>query len=99
MYYDVNGKATCLDTNVYDLESLKAGVKVNGPAIILNQTSTILVEPSYEAVIDDFGNVIITVTEDGSKGKAIDQYKSTEEVPLNAIELSIFGHRFMSIAE
>ena len=27
------------------------------------------------------------------------EYQAISEVPLDAIELSIFGHRFMSIAE
>ena len=32
-----------------------------GPAIILNQTSTILVEPGWQAEIDSYGSVIIEV--------------------------------------
>ena len=71
---------------------------IDGPAIILNKTSTILVEPESDAIIDDFGNVEISL-----HGKQAAQdfkgYRSTEEVPLDPIELSIFGHRFMSIAE
>ena len=38
---------------------MKSGMKVSGPAIILNKTSTILVEPQSEALIDEFGNVEI----------------------------------------
>ena len=34
-------------------------MKVTGPAIILNKTSTILVEPDSKALIDEFGNVEI----------------------------------------
>lgn len=34
---------------------------IEGPSIILNQTSTILIEPDCSAVIDDFGGVFITV--------------------------------------
>ena len=37
---------------------------ISGPAIILNQTSTILVEPGCQAEIDNFGNVIIEVKQD-----------------------------------
>jgi len=72
---------------------------IPGPAIILNQTSTILVEPGCTATIDGFGNVIIDVSEGSSRQDEYKAYKSAEEVPFDPIELSIFGHRFMSIAE
>lgn len=73
-------------------------MKIQGPAIILNKTSTIVVEPSCDAVIDEYGNVEITLLESIS----CDDYalfKTIEDVPFDPIELSIFGHRFMSIAE
>jgi len=73
-------------------------MQITGPAIILNSTSTILVEPFWQASIDEFGNVEIVFL--GHQGAAeAKSYKSIEEVPLDSIELSIFGHRFMSIAE
>ena len=37
-------------------------MKVTGPAIILNKTSTVLIEPFCEALIDSFGNIEITVS-------------------------------------
>jgi len=63
VYFEVAGLATCLDTNVYDLELLLAKTKIQGPAIILNKTSTILIEPYCDAVIDEFGNIEITLLE------------------------------------
>ena len=73
-------------------------MKVMGPAIILNKTSTILVEPLCEAMVDFFGNVEITV--ETSAGCAdYSRFQTSEDVPCDPIELSIFGHRFMSIAE
>ena len=73
-------------------------MQIEGPAIILNKTSTILVEPESDALIDDFGNVEISVR-DNTAGQDCTVYKTIDEVPLDPIELSIFGHRFMSIAE
>ena len=55
-------------------------------------------EPNCQSFIDDFGNVEIQI-EDGNDDSDCKLYKSVEEVPLDTIELSIFGHRFMSIAE
>lgn len=88
-----------VSTPVYDLADLKSGMKIPGPAIILNQTSTILVEPSWVSTIDDFGNVLITSESEHSGSNHYKEFKDVESVPLDAIELSIFGHRFMSIAE
>lgn len=71
---------------------------IEGPAIILNETSTILIEPRCSSQLDDFGNVVINVggSSDRQQYKA---YEKAEEVPYDPIELSIFAHRFMSIAE
>lgn len=99
VYFDVLGQAQCLDSNVYALEQLKAGMQIAGPAIILNKTSTILIEPKWVANIDVFGNVEINLSNMKSAENDFESYQSVEEVPLNPIELSIFGHRFMSIAE
>ena len=98
IYFEGGGGAQSLESPVFDLEALKSGMKIEGPAIILNKTSTILVEPESHAVIDDFGNVEIDL-HDKLAAQDLKGYRSIEEVPLDPIELSIFGHRFMSIAE
>jgi 5-oxoprolinase (ATP-hydrolysing) len=54
------------------------------------------VEPECEANIDDYGNVEITITNIKTNNIT---YEKIEDVPLDPIELSIFGNRFMSIAE
>lgn len=56
---------------------------------ILSSISTILVEPNCEACLTESGDVCMTVGSD--RGCAL----GTE---LNAVQLSIFSHRFMSIA-
>lgn len=73
-------------------------MKIDGPAIILNSTSTILIEPQSQCVIDEFGNVEIQIDENLEEND-YKKYQSVNEVPFDTIELSIFGHRFMSIAE
>ena len=100
VYYVTDGNQTKkLSTPVYDLEALKGGMFISGPGIILNQTSTILVEPGCQAEIDIFGNVIIEVKDGHGRQDEYLSFKTPEEVPFDPIELSIFGHRFMSIAE
>ena len=98
VYFEMEGKAQCLDSKVYNLETLKANMKLEGPAIILNKTSTIVVEPFCKALIDIYGNVEITLL-DAVKSQDLDLYQTIDDVPMDPIELSIFGHRFMSIAE
>lgn len=78
---------------VLRLDDLSPGSIVDGPAIIIDSTQTIVVTPharasilSSHVVIDLFSN------------------KTQEDVPehelvVDPIKLSIFGHRFMSIAE
>jgi len=61
VYFEVDGLTQQLDTKVYDFSSLKAETEINGPAIILNKTSTILIEPQYKSTIDTFGNVEVAL--------------------------------------
>jgi 5-oxoprolinase (ATP-hydrolysing) len=79
-----------LSTNVYFLSNLSYGQCVKGPAIIIDNHSTILVEPECKADITQHGDVIITVGGVNQSAMGTD---------LDAIQLSIFSHRFMSIAE
>ncbi|RIB11070.1 Hydantoinase B/oxoprolinase-domain-containing protein [Gigaspora rosea] len=84
--YFENGR---METPLYCLEKLKIGNKIPGPAMIIDSTSTILVAPKCNALIMT-SHVFITVEGD------IKSNVTTESDP---IQLSIFGHRFMSIAE
>ena len=77
IYFEVGGETQCLESNVYDLEKMKSGMSVDGPAIILNKTSTILVEPDSDAIIDDFGNVEINL-HDNHGIQDFNEYRSTE---------------------
>lgn len=45
VYFESNNKVSAFETPVYDLDQLGHGFSVEGPAIILNKTSTIIIEP------------------------------------------------------
>ncbi|XP_064599058.1 5-oxoprolinase-like [Liolophura sinensis] len=79
-----------LDTQVYLLDNLKADHSIVGPAIIIDKNSTILVEPDCVATVTRQKDILINI--ESCEVKAI----GTE---LDAIQLSIFSHRFMSTAE
>lgn len=87
VYFESIGR----DNNVpvYRLQNLPPGTRVTGPAIIIDATATIVVEPFCAAVVTS-QHITITV----GKGE---RKKITTE--LEPIQLSIFSHRFMSIAE
>ncbi|XP_061197337.1 5-oxoprolinase-like isoform X1 [Saccostrea echinata] len=78
------------ETKVYILENLSYGHSIEGPAIIMNGNSTILIELNCTAAITKQGDVKIKV------GSGVVQRVGPD---LDAIQLSIFSNRFMSIAE
>lgn len=80
------------DTEVYDLDRLGAGHAITGPAIIIHDTATILVEPNCDAEITAHGDVRIRVGRPDTGGHGV----GTAADP---IQLSIFSNLFMSIAE
>ncbi|XP_049676096.1 5-oxoprolinase isoform X2 [Accipiter gentilis] len=79
-----------LETPVFLLEELACDHSIHGPAIIIDKNSTIVVEPGCTASLTRFGDVCIAVGS-GSPRPVGPQ--------LDAVQLSIFSHRFMSIAE
>ena len=95
-FADQHGEVKPYKTPVYRLEDLGAEAKFDGPAIILNKTGTIVVEPHTSVEIDEDSNVWIQILEYDEKSKA---GAKDDEIKVNPIELSIFAHRFMSIAE
>ncbi|KAL3430394.1 Hydantoinase B/oxoprolinase-domain-containing protein [Aspergillus tetrazonus] len=86
-----DGQKGRVDTPVYKLDNIEKNSRIHGPAIIIDNTQTIVVVPNAVA------NVLETCIVIDLK-----ETKSTEDKPtsgIDTIKLSIFGHRFMSIAE
>ncbi|XP_001848679.2 5-oxoprolinase [Culex quinquefasciatus] len=80
-----------LVTPVFDCAKLCHGHTIQGPAILIDKLSTIVIEPDCAALVTEKGDLIIEVGFAGGD-KRIDER-------LDAVQLSIFNHRFMSIAE
>ncbi|KAJ3135367.1 hypothetical protein HK100_002858 [Physocladia obscura] len=81
-------------TPVFMLPDLKAGDEIVGPALIIDATATIVVEPECKALVTS-EHVVIEVESSSSVTNAA----STSQIVQDPIMLSVFGHRFMSIAE
>ncbi|KAH6697217.1 hydantoinase B/oxoprolinase [Plectosphaerella plurivora] len=82
------------DTPVYKLEDLSTGNVVHGPAMLADGTQTIVVTPRSTAIVLDT-HVVIDREEDHKD----ESQKSQADRQVDPIMLSIFGHRFMAIAE
>ena len=52
------------DTGIYDRLDLPIGTAINGPAILEQPDTTVLIEPGLMGRVDDFGNTIITRAKD-----------------------------------
>ncbi|KAK7203585.1 Hydantoinase B/oxoprolinase-domain-containing protein [Myxozyma melibiosi] len=83
-------------TPIFKIEDLQIGDKVAGPAILADGTQTIVVPPNSTAVLIET-HVVINIGDEDSDGTSAKKDISTGRV--DPITLSIFGHRFMAIAE
>ncbi|OCF36235.1 hypothetical protein I316_02108 [Kwoniella heveanensis BCC8398] len=87
VYFDSTGWTS---VSVYDLLTLPIGATIPGPAMIVDNTSTLVVVPAAEALITSDSVVINLEKVDRSA-------EATENI--DPVQLSIFGHRFMAISE
>ncbi|KIY97611.1 5-oxoprolinase (ATP-hydrolysing) [Monoraphidium neglectum] len=100
-YFESGGRQP---TPAYGLSALAAGHVVPGPAILIDQISTIVVEPGWDAFVTAEGNVRLDraaavdgLGEDGAAAE--DGQAAVADVECDPIQLAIFSHRFMGIAE
>ncbi|KAK2747079.1 hypothetical protein FQN55_005349 [Onygenales sp. PD_40] len=83
-------------TPVFKLEELEKGSQIHGPAMIIDQTQTIVLVPG--AVASILASCVVIDLK--KKIPAIDAAATTASTTnISPIQLSIFGNRFMSIAE
>lgn len=90
VYFAEGGKQT---TSVFLLDKLSRGSEIAGPAMIIDNTQTIVIVPGAKARILT-SHVIIDLVEKKTK---LSNDGETQQV--DPVKLSIFSHRFMSIAE
>ncbi len=79
------------DRAFYDRETMGAGDRVCGPAIILEPTGTNVIEEGWEAQVDPLGNLVLTSTKARSTHAA-----STDADP---VLLEVMSNLFMSVAD
>jgi len=80
------------ETPVYDRATLKPGHRIDGPAIVIEATSTTIVEPGWQAEITVRDHVVLTRVVALERVAAIG-------TKVDPVMLEIFNNLFMSIAE
>lgn len=83
-------------TPIYELKSLHSGQYLDGPAMLIDDTQTIVVTPGSKAkVLND--HVVIDISKDSLD--FLEPKTESFRTTADPIKLSVFGNRFMSIAE
>ncbi len=80
------------ETPVYHREELAIGQFIKGPAIIIEATSTTIIEPDWQAQVSPQRNLILTRT-------CPVQWQAAIGTSVDPVMLEIFNKLFMSIAE
>ena len=90
-YFDICGRQ---DTPVFQLGDLEAGQTVSGPAILIDEISTVVVEPGWRAVVTGDRNV--RLDREAQEQQQQQQEQGPDEgveVECDPIQLAIFSHR------
>jgi 5-oxoprolinase (ATP-hydrolysing) len=87
VFFDIDG---WVNTNVYALDRLSPGTRINGPAMVIDETQTIVIDHASRAIFLP-EHVVIEV------GNVSQQQLSTDAA--DPVQLSVFSHRFMTVAE
>lgn len=78
------------EVGVYYIDMLHVGARIHGPAVIADKTQTVVLDFTSEAVL--LSEHLILDVQDTSKQQLPDHV-------VDPVRLSVFGHRFMSVAE
>jgi 5-oxoprolinase (ATP-hydrolysing) len=84
------------DTPVFARDALRRGDLLSGPALILDDTATTMVEPGWQVTVTDHGHLILErgETETPRTASAANERKTADPVLLE-----LFNNLFMGVAE
>ena len=85
-------KGEWVDAAVVDRGYLRPGSQIEGPAIVIEENATTVLEPGWRGMVDPLGNLILE-----SKGRL--SSTAEEKIALDPIRLEVFNNLFMNIAE
>ncbi|KAL2210539.1 hypothetical protein CC79DRAFT_1355222 [Sarocladium strictum] len=82
---------------IYKLNSIPRGASIDGPALLIDETQTLFVEPSFRAIVLEAHVILERQIQRPEKLVKPDLLPTDEKV--DPIILSVLAHRFMAIAE
>ncbi|MFL0355986.1 hydantoinase B/oxoprolinase family protein [Erythrobacter sp. GH1-10] len=85
-------KGKWFEAPIYDIATLGYGHKIEGPAIVIEETGTIVIEPGWGGEFDRNGHLILS-----AKADAMGQVEIATDA--DPVMLEIFNNLFRSIAE
>ncbi len=88
----VNGST--VEVPLYLREGLSPGYNISGPAIVVEETGTNIIEPGWTASIDEMGNLVLE-----RAGAVISEASPTDLSFPDPVRLEVFNNLFMSVAE
>ena len=83
------------DTAFYQRDALPIEQSIQGPAVLLESTGTVVVEPNWTARLTQQGNLLLEY----DSAMPLPLTADTAEITPDPIRLEIFNNLFMSIAE
>ncbi|HET9429044.1 MAG TPA: hydantoinase B/oxoprolinase family protein [Allosphingosinicella sp.] len=86
------GPSSRTGEGLYQRDSLRPGDRVPGPAVIVEQTATTVVEQGWQADIDRLGNLILSRSTPRETAEAMG-------TAVDPVTLEVMGNLFMAIAE
>ena len=102
---------TWRDVPVYDRSALPAGAALAGPALVIDPSSTVVIEPGWGAQVDRQGNLILTRASQPARPSSLAAHGADESSPSmhsgradreeapDPVRLEIFAGLFMGLAE
>lgn len=84
---------------VYAVDALQPGHVVTGPSIIIQAISTVVIEIDCVATVTNSGDLDIAIGGNMNEKKMEEEKNNEAAIIEDPVQLSIFAHRFMGIAE
>ena len=91
VYFGADGR---LETPVFLREALSPGHRLEGPALVLESTGTVVVDPGFSLSVDADGVFVLDDRREGDSKK-----READLGRADPVRLEVFGNRFMSMAE
>ncbi|WP_019567940.1 hydantoinase B/oxoprolinase family protein [Thioalkalivibrio sp. ALMg13-2] len=89
------------DVPLYRREALSPGMTLAGPALVIEATATLVLEPGWRGRIEHEGTLCLEREAGGGRRGAAETAETTDAdaIPRDPILLEVFNNRFMAIAD